>query len=33
MKMNIASVGGFRYSIPGSACNQKPQGETILVGS
>ena len=32
MKINIASIGGFRYSIPGSARNQKPRGDSILVG-
>ena len=31
MKINIASVGGFRYSIRGSACNRKPRGDSILV--
>ena len=32
MKINITSIGGFRYSIPGSARNRKPQGDSILVG-
>ena len=31
MKINIASIGGFRYSIPGSARNRKPRGDSILV--
>ena len=32
MKIDIASVGGFWYSIPGSARNRKPWGDLILVG-
>ena len=32
MKINIASNGGFQCSIQGSACNQKPRGDSILVG-
>ena len=32
MKINIASIGGFWYLIPGSARNRKPQGDSILVG-
>ena len=32
MKINIASIGGFGYSIQGSAHNQKPRGDLILVG-
>ena len=32
MKINLASTGGFCYSIPASARNQKPQGDSILVG-
>ena len=32
MKINIASIGGFRYSISGSARNRKPRGNSILVG-
>ena len=34
MKINVASIGGFRYSIPGSALNRKPhcQGDLVLVG-
>ena len=32
MKINIASIGGFRYSIPGSPRNQKPRGDSILGG-
>ena len=32
MKINIASTGGFQYSIPGSARNRKPRGDSILVG-
>ena len=31
MKINIASIGGFWYSIPSSAHNRKPQGDSILV--
>ena len=33
MKINIASIGGFRYSIPGSARNRKERDDSILVGS
>ena len=33
MKINIASIGGFRYAIPGSARNRKPRGDLNLVGS
>ena len=30
--INKASAAGFWYSIPSSACNQKPQGDTIFMG-
>ena len=30
MKISIASIGGFRYTIPGSAGNRKPRGDSIL---
>ena len=32
MKINIALIGSFRHSIPGSACNREPRGDSILVG-
>ena len=32
MNINIASIGGFRYSIQGAAGNQKPRGDSILMG-
>ena len=32
MKINKASVDGFQYSVPGSARNRKPWGDSILVG-
>ena len=32
MKINMVSIGGFQYSIPGSARNRKPGGDLILVG-
>ena len=30
--LNIASTGGFRYSISGLARNRKPRGDSILMG-
>ena len=33
MKINIASTGGFRYSLPGWARNRKPRSDSILVGA
>ena len=31
MKINIVSIGGFQYSILGSARNRKSRGDLILV--